>query len=191
MIIFDAEIKKCIPNRSEPRDMALQYCDGWRDFKNMGISVVCTFDLQSKLSRCFTDDNMGELNGYLKGQPTAAFNSKKFDNLLLKEHGVEIDEAQHFDVLDCIIQQTGTFSGWSLDSIMQGTMQVAKSGAGALAPVWYQQGQIGKVIDYCLRDVWLEARLVQWCLSGKVLYALNKQPLVINLPSWIPQSKGA
>lgn len=54
MIIFDVEIKKGILGRNEVPLPGIEYCGGWRDFKNMGVACVCTFDTVSALSRVFT-----------------------------------------------------------------------------------------------------------------------------------------
>jgi hypothetical protein len=54
MIIFDVEIKKGILGRNEVPLEGIEYCGGWRDFENMGVACVCTFDTESHLSRVFT-----------------------------------------------------------------------------------------------------------------------------------------
>jgi hypothetical protein len=38
--VFDCEIKKCIPDRNGVMDANLDYCNGWNDYANMGMSVV-------------------------------------------------------------------------------------------------------------------------------------------------------
>jgi hypothetical protein len=39
-LVFDCEIKKCIPDRNGSMDANLDYCEGWHDRDNMGVSVV-------------------------------------------------------------------------------------------------------------------------------------------------------
>jgi hypothetical protein len=43
--------------------------------------------------------------------------------------------------------------GYSLDAVAQATLGYGKSGHGASAPFYYKQGNIWKVIDYCINDV--------------------------------------
>ena len=44
ILIFDCEIINCIPPQNdEDKNPNLNYCKGWRDFKNMGISVIGTW----------------------------------------------------------------------------------------------------------------------------------------------------
>lgn len=178
MIVLDVEIVKGILGRDDQPIAGIEYCGGWRDFANMGVSVACTHDLRTRLSRCFFQDELGELQTYLAGKPTAGFNTRRFDLPLLAHYGVMVDQAKHFDVLEQIWLALGldpdhfagrTHGGWSLDSVMTGTFGLAKSGHGAMAPVWWQQGKRGRVVDYCLRDVWLEGKLVEHALSGATI----------------------
>ena len=176
MIIVDVEIKKAILGRGEEPIPGIEYCEGWRDFAGMGISCVCTYDIVTHLSRCFLEEDFAELVAYLDGKPTAGFNTRRFDLPLLGHHGVTCQNpGDHYDMLEMIWVALGlnpdkfnprTHGGWSLDSVCQATLGIAKTGHGALAPVWWQQGKRGKVIDYCLNDVWMEGQLLQWIIAG-------------------------
>lgn len=170
MIIVDVEIKKAILGRGEAPTPDIEYCGGWRDFVGMGISCVCTYDINSHLSRVFLEEDLGDLAVYLYGKRTAGFNTKRFDALLLHEHGIDVELDQHYDMLEQIWIALGlnpdkfyprTHGGWGLDAVCQATLGIAKTGHGALAPVWWQQGKRGRVIDYCLNDVWMEGSLLR------------------------------
>jgi hypothetical protein len=148
MKIIDVEIKKGILGRNEVPMEGIDYCSGWRDFPNMGVSVVCTFDLLTRLTRVFLEEDFDDLREYIGKGPTGGFNTRGFDLPLLKHHGIEVDEAEHFDALWRIWEAIGvdparfewrTHGGWSLDNIMQSTFGLSKSGSGAMAPVWWQQ----------------------------------------------------
>jgi len=178
MIIVDVEIEKAIQGRGEERLPEIEYCQGWRDFAGMGISVVCTYDILTHLTRVFLKEDLGELSGYLDGKWTAGFNTKRFDLPLLAEHGIDVDPGQHYDILEEIWIALGlnpdkfyykTHGGWGLDAVCQATLGIAKTGHGALAPVWWQQGKRGKVIDYCCNDVWMEGALLTHVLSGNTV----------------------
>lgn len=176
MIVLDAEIKKGILARNEKPVEGIEYCDGWRDFANMGVSVVCTYDIHTHLTRTFLEEDFEELRLYLGDQPTAGFNTRRFDLPLLEHYGITVNQERHLDALERIWITLGldpdrfdwrTHGGWSLDAIMTATFGLAKSGHGAMAPVWWQQGRKGRVIDYCGRDVWLEGKLVSHILAGR------------------------
>jgi len=175
VIVLDVEIKRAILGRNEEPLPDIEYCDGWRDFAGMGIACVCTFDLRTSLSRVFLEEDLQDLQGYLANQATAGFNTRRFDNQLLASHGVQVS-GLHYDILEQIWVTLGlnpdrfeprTHGGWSLDAVCEATLQVKKSGNGALAPVWWQRGQKGRVVDYCLRDVWLEAKLLRHILQHR------------------------
>lgn len=50
---MDVEIKKAILGRAETPLPGIGYCAGWRDFANMGVACVCTYDIVTHLSRVF------------------------------------------------------------------------------------------------------------------------------------------
>lgn len=171
MIIVDVEIKKAIPSRKgePPLPEGIEACEGWRDFAGMGISCVCTYDVATHLSRVFLEEDLPALSLYLHKKPTAGFNTKRFDIPLLSQYGVAVDASLHYDMLEQIWRALGlnpdafywkTHGGWGLDAVAQATLGIKKTGHGALAPVWWQQGKRGKVIDYCLNDVWMEGQLL-------------------------------
>lgn len=191
MIIVDVEIRKAILGRGEQPREGIEYCEGWRDFANMGVACVCTLDTETSLSRLFTQRLLEDLDQYLAGQVVGGFNTERFDFELLRAQGLKLRVAEHYDVLRQIWIALGldpdrfepaTHGGWSLDAVAGNTLGATKSGNGALAPVWWQQGEHGRVIDYCLRDVWLEARLVQWIAergdvtNGKQTVRLPRPP---------------
>jgi hypothetical protein len=180
MKVIDVEIHCAIPPSRPsdgPREPDIWYCDGWRDFTGMGIGCVCTFDTHTYLSRAFSYADLPALAEHLQGEFTAGFNTLGFDIPLLRAHGIEIDETRHFDILAEIWKSLGldpkvfnyrTHGGWGLDAICQNTFSgLSKSANGALAPIWWQRGMYAKTIDYCLRDVWMEWRLLKHAIEGR------------------------
>lgn len=195
MIILDVEIEKGILMPHESPREGIEYCKGWRDFAGMGVSTACTLDLKSGLSRTFDKERLNELDDYLAGKETGGFNTKRFDIPLLKYHGVtRIDIDQHYDALEKIWlklkldpdQFDELHKGWGLDAVMRETFGLSKTGHGAMAPVWWQQGKHSKVIDYCLNDVWLEGKLIKHMLDGGIVKALGKDPLSFAAPKPVP-----
>jgi hypothetical protein len=194
MIVLDVEIKKAILGRGEAAIEGIDYCNGWRDFPNMGISCVCTYDMGTHLSRVFLEEDFQALTLYLDGKRTAGFNTRRFDNPLLAAHGIEIDEARHYDMLEQIWVVQGfdpdkfyykTHGGWGLDAVCDATLGIRKTGHGALAPVWWQQGRRGKVIDYCLNDVWMEATLLAWIIQHGWVIATDKPRIRLPHPDTV------
>ena len=170
LIIYDCEIKKAIQGRNEERIPDVEYCDGWRDFTGMGISVIAAYDVNRQQTRVFCDDNFWEFKALVDNQENRllGFNNWKFDDELVKTIGVELPKERSLDLLRKIWQANRldpdnfnprTHGGYGLDACAQINLGIGKSGSGAFAPVLWQRGRIGQVIDYCIRDVMLTYQL--------------------------------
>lgn len=181
-LIYDIEIVKAVPDKKSPRLEGVEYCAGWEDHANMGISVIGAFDYKEDRYRVFCDDNFREFKELCeKRTPLVSFNGLGFDDKVLTKCGV-IDltkEAKKlrndhgvyggasYDILVELWSAAGlartfnypTHIGFGLDATAKANFGGAKTGNGALAPVEWQRGNVGAVIDYCLQDVRLTKRL--------------------------------
>lgn len=165
MIVYDLEIQKAIPH-GERLD-GIEYCEGWDDHENMGIACICAYDYGTNRYRVFSE---GNLDGFRKlcgeRKSLAGFNNIGFDNEVLACNGIQIPDDWCYDLLREIwdaIDQIGPFEskkGTGLDNVAKANGWTGKTGHGAKTPVWYQRGQIGRVIDYCLEDVRLTKELI-------------------------------
>lgn len=165
MLVYDIEIVKAVPPKyGEPKEPGIQYCDGWEDFANMGISVVGIYDYNADTYRIFCEDNREELQMlFARHNICVSFGGIKFDNNVLHAAwGIEIDRNKCYDILREIWVSMGldptrfvskTHGGLSLNAIAIANGLTGKTGNGAYAPHLWQQGKIGSVIDYCLQDV--------------------------------------
>ncbi len=182
MLIYDTEIKHGVPGKEEPIE-GVQYCEGWEDFTGMGIAVIAAYDYTEDACRVFCDDNLQELQHLIwshidQGEKIVGFNSLKFDNPLVRVYGVDIPDEASYDLLVEIWKAAGlkpefekdTHMGFSLDDCIQANFSgYGKTGDGAMAPLMWQRGEIGKVIDYCLSDVWLTKMLMDKVLKDSVI----------------------
>jgi hypothetical protein len=178
ILIYDCEIIKCIPDKI--KDPRFNYCQGWTDFKNMGISVIGTW-------RNFrTKNNEEKYKAYVNSRSKIGcmdiswanffftlvaecdlligFNSVSFDDNLINNN---ISSAQtpiktNFDLLREVRIASGeppeytkgvTKGGLSFNELAQLNLEIAKSGDGQLAPKLWQLGHQDKVVNYCLNDV--------------------------------------
>lgn len=162
MIIYDVEIEKAIQGRGEVRMEGIEYCKGWGDHKGMGISVICTYDYDTDCYQVFAEDNKQEfsrlVNKTLRERSLCVgFNNIGFDNKVIKTvWDLDIPPENCYDVL---LEATKVArKRYSLDAYCEANFEIKKSGNGALAPVNWQQGKIGTVIDYCLNDVAITKR---------------------------------
>jgi hypothetical protein len=173
MLIYDCEIAKLIPSKDEPRDPQFEYCDGWGDHKGMGISVVSVYNFDEDFPRIFMEDNLDEMFELMeKTDIIAGFNNKHFDNKLLAAHGYTVPDEKTFDLFLEIKEAAGAHQfakGYNLDNCCHVNLGYKKSGDGALAPKLWQQGRYGAVVDYALRDIMLEMKLLAMCMAQPII----------------------
>lgn len=171
MLIYDIEIQRAIAKKGKDREEGIEYCNGWEDYAGMGISVVGVYDYPTKRYRVFTESNKDQFlelvdrRGLLVG-----FNNIPFDNKVIAAcWGKTIHDYQCYDILREIWRGMGldakfdvnTHAGYGLGDCCAVNFGHNKTGNGALAPVEWQVGKIGNVIDYCLADVHLTKHLFE------------------------------
>jgi len=167
-MIYDIEIEKAIQGRGESRIDGIEYCNGWEDHEGMGISVICAYDYATGRFRVFTKSNRDEFSDLSADRCLVGFNNRGFDNKVLSKCW-GIFAVESIDILVGIWKGAGlgpdfnykTHGGYGLDACCETNFGVKKTGNGALAPVDWQLGKIGNVIDYCLNDVYLTKRLFE------------------------------
>ena len=166
MLVYDIEIIKAVPGR-EPPIPGVEYCKGWDDKENMGVSVICAFDTWDRRFRVFTKENFAEFERLAANRKVAGFNSMAFDDVVCGHQGVKVET--EYDLLQELWAGAGLarrwegkhHAGFGLDATAKANGFAGKTGYGGLAPAQWQQGLYGTVIDYCLEDVRLTYELIQ------------------------------
>ena len=183
ILVYDCEIIKAVPidyKNVEPI-AGIEYCEGWKDFDNMGISVIGAYLSWEKEFIAFTDES--KVKKTSKVLPLAyfqdalneadilvGFNHISFDNNLIKANGFEIPtDIRHYDILVEMWSAVGLgpdfmfphHAGFSLDQTCKVNGIGEKTGTGANAAVLWQRGHYQEVIDYCLHDVNLTLNLLR------------------------------
>jgi hypothetical protein len=198
-LTIDCEIVNAISGRNKEHLAGITYCQGWDDFEGMGLSVVGAIDHAGR-SRVFCRDNLEKLQVAIdEAEVIVTYNGLRFDNRLLRVHGITIRDEKSYDLLAEIWRAKGldpfvfdpSTHGWvGLDAVAQANGLPWKTGYGALAPVQWQRGQRGAVIDYCLHDCWLTRNLFVQANHGPLdlpgwkqvnlrdTYSVLKEPLV-------------
>lgn len=169
MLIYDIEIVKAIKGKYENVLPSIEYCGGWHDHENMGISCIGVYDYTECRYRVFLKDNFDELKKLISQKDIiVGFNNIGFDNKVMVHHGFEGLDEKSYDILQQIWIGAGledhfvypTHTGYGLDAVCSTNFNYQKTGHGALAPVQWQQGKYGTVIDYCLNDIYLTKKLL-------------------------------
>lgn len=196
-ILYDCEIEKAICNerKGEVRIEGIDYCDGWDDHAGMGISCVGVYEYDTDRYRVFCKDNKNAF-ARLVAEATLVigFNSLKFDNELMKAAwGIEVPAEKSYDLLVEVWKAAGlgpkfvypSHAGYGLKALAKANGLPGKTGYGALAPVQWQRGEIGSVINYCLHDVWLTKKLLEMVIQGgemQLLCPVTNRWLVVTRP---------
>jgi len=126
---------------------------GWKNFKQLECSVACAFDSKTNTMHSFTEDKLGELVELCKDRLLVGYNLVGFDLPILEKYG--LPPAAELDVFD-IMLDVHNVSGWKfvkLDRIAQATLGAGKSADGLMAVEWWKQGEVQKIIEYCIKDV--------------------------------------
>ena len=195
-IIYDIEIAKAIPSPNSYCEKGIKYCSGWADHARMGISVICCYDYQYDRYRVFCDDNKEEFMALVndRGPLCVGFNNIPFDNAVIAATPgwLAPNDAMCYDLLREIWIASGleptfnrkTHGGVGLAAVCEKNFNTSKSGNGALAPVDWQRGKYGTVIDYCLNDIRLTKQLFDLVLAGKpVINPKTGAELTLRMPT--------
>src|SRR5574343_102682 len=129
----------------------------WTDFHKMGLSVACLYDYMTGDTHVYLDDNKEELVHRLnKADLVVGYNIIAFDNKLVRASCANpLPEVYCYDILLQVRKSTGQPmpKGCNLNNVLEATFGMQKTEDGADAPLFYQRGEKGKVISYCLSDV--------------------------------------
>ena len=169
MLIY--EIVNAIPERNAPKIDGIDYCKGWDDQANMGVSVIGVYDTIADRYRVFTKESFEQFEELANGRQLIGFNAIHFDDQVPKHVGMNVQS--DWDLLQELWVDAGldrTFqypshAGFGLNATAEANGYGNKTGWGGHAPVQWQRGEYGSVIDYCLEDVRLTWRLVHQVIT--------------------------
>lgn len=126
---------------------------GWKNFKQLECSVACAYDSRTESFISYTEDKLADLVTLCKERLVIGYNVIGFDLPILEKYG--LPPISELDVFDIMVDFHNV-SGWKfvkLEKIAQATLGTGKSADGIMAVEWWKQGEVQKIIDYCLKDV--------------------------------------
>ena len=126
---------------------------GWKNFKQLEVSVACAYDSKTNQMLSYTEDKLGDLVALCKERLLIGYNLVGFDLPILEKYG--LPAVPELDVFD-IMLDVQNVSGWrfvKLEKIAHATLGTGKSADGLMAVEWWKQGEVQKIIEYCLKDV--------------------------------------
>lgn len=158
IVIYDLEIKRTI-----------EEAGGWGAHDKMGISVLCAYDFREMRMRIFLDDNIQEFVDRVNSPGTllSGFNIIDFDNKVVRASGYGLkpdDQLLIYDMLQesrmgALGKPRANVGGFKLDDHLRVMGLSVKTANGAMAPIWYKEGKMGQLIDYCCSDATVECAL--------------------------------
>lgn len=181
VLIYDIEIEKGVVGKGEERLAGYEYCAGWHDHGNMGVSVIGAYDYAQDRYRVFCLDNAHEFAQAVDdAELIVSFNGIAFDNCVIEAcWGPALKmpdgwKAKSYDLLVEIWAAAGlgpkfeypSHIGYGLDAVCARNFGTKKTGHGGMAPIHWQRKMIGNVIDYCLNDVRLTKQIFDRALNG-------------------------
>lgn len=165
-----------------------QFSDvGSSDASKLDISVVCLHDSETDSYHSFTQEQFGDLWKIIEhADMLIGFNSDHFDiPLLNKYYPGDLSHIKSLDLLKEIHASLGRRI--KLDLIAEATLGYGKSAHGLEAIKWWRNGEVQKVIDYCIQDVKVTKEIYDYALKhGKVHYKDlgKKKDIVLDTKNW-------
>ncbi len=190
IVVYDAEIENAIPTKGEEPIPGIRYCHGWGDHEGMGISVLAAYVWEEGY-RIFMKDNAEAFKSLAEAPDTVlvGFNNRVFDDLLVERcWGVAVSPSRSWDLLRAIRvargDSPGSVGGPGLNRLCEANFLPPKAGHGAFAPILWQKGKVGQVIDYCLGDVLRTVKLVELVHAGRLRDPDSGRVLDVQFPTF-------
>lgn len=145
---------------------------------DLDISVVCIHDSKTNEYSSYLQEDLHKLWPILENSDMLiGYNSDHFDIPLLdKYYPGDLYQIKSLDLLKEIRESLGRRI--KLDHIAQATLGEAKSADGLIALKWWREGQIQKVIDYCIQDVKVTKDIYDYAMkNGHLKYEGGDIPL--------------
>ena len=120
---------------------------------DLDISVVCVYDYKSDQYNSYLEKDFKNLWPIIeKADMLIGYNSEHFDTPLLnKYYPGDLTKIKNLDILKEIKSSLGRRI--KLDTIAEATLGKKKTGHGLEAITWWKNGEVDKIIKYCLEDV--------------------------------------
>jgi len=130
----------------------VQDVGGWDHIDKLGVSVACAYDSRTDQFLSFRENELSQLIELCEERLVVGYNIRGFDLPVLVPYGLKIKRVEAFDImydLEALTRQRFL----KLEAVARGTLGTGKSADGLQAVEWWKQGEIQKIIDYCMMDV--------------------------------------
>ena len=172
-ITFDVETKNSFQDvgSNEPADL--------------DISVICIHDSETNEYISFLEKDFKKLWPIIeRADMLITFNGNHFDIPLLgKYYPGDLTKIKSLDLLSEIKNVLGRRI--KLDTVAEATLSSKKGGNGMDAITWWKNGEVDKIIKYCIEDVKITKSLYDYAIKNNKLkyrdWGINGEIKVIKL----------
>jgi DEAD/DEAH box helicase domain-containing protein len=165
---------------------------GANDPSLLDISVVCIHDSQDNSFQSYLEQDLNKLWQIIEhADALITWNGDHFDiPLLNKYYPGDLTHIKSIDLMKEVQKTLGR--RLKLDTVGQATLGRAKSGHGLDAIEWWKNGEIDKIIKYCIEDVRLTRDLFDYAeKNGHLKYTDlgSIKEIKLDTSSWnVPES---
>jgi len=162
---------------------------------DLDISVVCIYEYENDKYSSFLQEDFNKLWPIIENTDQfITFNGDHFDIPLLdKYYPGDLFKIKSVDLLKEMQKSAGR--RMKLDQIAEGTLNTHKSGHGLDAIKWWRDGEVEKVIKYCVDDVRITKDIYEYALkNGKLIFkeGPNLNEVKLDTADWeIPPQSSA
>lgn len=162
VLIYDLETVCPVPPEDGNYVKGIKYCKGWHDHAGMGVAVLVAWFAGTNRTHVILADNAQLFVDLVeRSRAVCSFNGDGFDAKVIKAcWGYELPQERSFDAYAEIRRARvnkksagGKTYSLGLESISLANGWGGKEEGADLAPILWQQGRWGRVIDYCIGDV--------------------------------------
>jgi len=140
-LIIDVETKRLVDE-----------VGGWDHIDKLEISVACAYDSKTDEFISYEEKDLGKLIRLCEDRLVIGYNIRGFDLPVMAPYGLVPSSLDVFDIM-YDVQALTRRRFLKLETLAKGTLNEGKSADGKLAVEWWRQGEIKKIIDYCMQDV--------------------------------------
>ncbi len=142
---------------------------GSNDPKALDISVLCIHDSLDNSYKSFQEKDFPLLWPIIeKTDALITWNGDHFDiPILNKYYSGDLTKIKSIDLMKEMKDVLG--KRLKLDTVAEATLGKKKSGNGMEAVYWWRNGEIDKIIKYCIEDVRITKELYDYAIANKSL----------------------
>ena len=144
---------------------------GWDNFAGMGVSVATSYDSATSRFYSFEESEIaGLIDQILNAGLVVGYNHLRFDYRVLSAYSdADFWSVPSFDMLVAVTATLG--HRLKLDHIVKPTLNAKKTTDGTQAVRWVRNGEIDRVIEYCMNDTKITRDVfIRGCRQGHLLY---------------------